>query len=168
MRYMIAPKAYADKGEGPKEEPLSVMQTFALCFPAATLVTFLYSVTTESLSAFMQQLTFEIAFMVLISAFSALALNFLGGFVLKDLGASAQQIVGKLNTICIAAISVAFLGEHLPPVVVIGTMLVLSGVVVFEQGQHTEQKAPYVKPVQSARARHDAEVKRLLQGAPTS
>merc|ERR1711879_396306 len=87
MDYMIAPKAYADKGDGPKEEPLSVMQTFALCFPAATLVTFLYSITTESLSAFLKQLDFEIAFVVLISAFSALALNFLGGFVLKDLGA---------------------------------------------------------------------------------
>ncbi|OLP92597.1 hypothetical protein AK812_SmicGene25582 [Symbiodinium microadriaticum] len=43
---------------------------------------------------------------------------------LRDLGASAQQIVGKLNTICLASISVAFLGEHLPSVVVLGSGLV--------------------------------------------
>merc|ERR1712232_836918 len=81
-----------------------------------------YAISTESVTSAWEQLTPSIAF--------------LGGLVLKDLGASAQQIVGKLNTICIAATSVAFLNEHLPLVVVLGTLMVMTGVVVFERGQH--------------------------------
>merc|ERR1712232_764791 len=95
-----------------------------------------YAISTESVAAAWEQMTPSIAFLVLLSAVCALALNFLGGLVLKDLGASAQQIVGKLNTICIAAISVAFLNEHLPLETLIGTLLVMTGVIVFERGEH--------------------------------
>eukprot|EP00913_Durusdinium_trenchii_P030233 g28324.t1 len=82
------------------------------------------------------QLTPELGGYIALSCSFALALNFLGTFALHELGASAQQIVGKLNTICLASISVAFLGEHLPVVVVVGSALVLGGVAIFERGQH--------------------------------
>merc|ERR1719379_3031285 len=109
---------------------MSVPQTLALCFTASAVVSFMYALATESLTGAISELTPFLAVMILISALSALALNVLGATVLKELGASAQQIVGKLNTICIAAISVAFMGEHLPAMVVFGTMMVLGGVAV--------------------------------------
>ena len=112
-----------------------------------------------------EQLTPQLCGYIALSCSFALALNFLGTFALHDLGASAQQIVGKLNTICLASISVAFLGEHLPVMVVLGSALVpwqkaypkhprgfnmfqpqsfllrlgyqvLGGVAIFERGQH--------------------------------
>jgi len=147
MDYMLAPKSYASSTgtQDPTPPPLTLMHTLGLCYSLGMVVTLVYAIATESLGAALLQLTPTIVFFIILSAFSALALNMLGGVVLKDLGASAQQIVGKLNTICIAAISVAFLGERLPAVVVCGTLLVLAGVVVFERGEHRKGASQYTK-----------------------
>eukprot|EP00928_Gymnodinium_smaydae_P019823 TRINITY_DN17633_c0_g1_i1.p1 TRINITY_DN17633_c0_g1~~TRINITY_DN17633_c0_g1_i1.p1 ORF type:complete len:373 (-),score=72.48 TRINITY_DN17633_c0_g1_i1:180-1298(-) len=155
MDYMIAPKAYAS--DGPKEEPLSAMHTLALCINAAAVISFLYALWTENLFDAMGRMTPSLFVMIALSALSACALNALGVTVLKELGASAQQIVGKLNTICIAAISVAFMGEHLPPMVVFGTALVLSGVVIFERGEHSASKEREMKKLVPTQDRDDEE-----------
>eukprot|EP00419_Tripos_fusus_P001623 CAMPEP_0172682634 /NCGR_PEP_ID=MMETSP1074-20121228/18298_1 /TAXON_ID=2916 /ORGANISM="Ceratium fusus, Strain PA161109" /LENGTH=380 /DNA_ID=CAMNT_0013501343 /DNA_START=63 /DNA_END=1205 /DNA_ORIENTATION=- len=139
LDYMIAPVAYAetrsDKGRE-LEEPMSVMHVYALTYSGGAFMSLLYSLWTESLVEAWNQLTLPIFGIIMCTAASALVLNFTGGYALADLGASAQQIIGKLNTIVISAFSVAFLGEHLPAIVLLGTAFVLCGVAIFERGQH--------------------------------
>merc|ERR1719210_58868 len=74
--------------------------------------------------------------MIFITCIPAFILNFMGGVVLRELGATLQQLIGKLNTLVIAAISMAFMGEHLSKNVLIGTFFVLAGVAIFEKGMH--------------------------------
>jgi drug/metabolite transporter (DMT)-like permease len=137
LDYMIAPVAYADnKAERELEEPMSVMHVYALTYSGGAFMSLLYSLWTESIVEAWNQLTLPIFGIVMCTAASALVLNFTGGYALADLGASAQQIIGKLNTIVISAFSVAFLGEHLPAVVLLGTACVLCGVAIFERGEH--------------------------------
>lgn len=137
LDYMMAPLAYA-RGLDAEEEPLSVIHVLGLTYPWGAVLSLAYALTWggESPQKAWEQLTPELCGYIALSCSFALALNFLGTFALHDLGASAQQIVGKLNTICLASISVAFLGEHLPVMVVLGSALVLGGVAIFERGQH--------------------------------
>lgn len=138
LDYMMAPLAYARNTEPVDEEPLSVIHVLGLTYPWGAVLSLAYALTLggESPQEAWNQLTPELGGYIALSCSFALALNFLGTFALHELGASAQQIVGKLNTICLASISVAFLGEHLPVVVVVGSALVLGGVAIFERGQH--------------------------------
>eukprot|EP00434_Breviolum_minutum_P017183 symbB.v1.2.015168.t1/scaffold1126.1/size136452/9 len=138
LDYMMAPLAYARDIDAEEEEPLAVIHVLGLTYPWGAVLSLTYALTLgdESPQKAWEQLTPELCGYIALSCSFALALNFLGTFALHDLGASAQQIVGKLNTICLASISVAFLGEHLPVVVVIGSALVLGGVAIFERGQH--------------------------------
>merc|ERR1740121_508489 len=75
--------------------------------------------------------------MIGMTSVSAVSLNFLGIFSLRDLGASMQQIIGKLNPICTMALSVGLLGESLPGVVLVGSGIVLLGVAIFEHGKNS-------------------------------
>lgn len=134
--FLLTPLAYFDEKS---TEPLSLLHVYVLAFPMGALMSGIYSWFTEDIAQAWTELTTTIAGVIFVTCMSAIALNFLGGFVLKELGASAQQIIGKLNTICIAGISVAFLGEHLPWVVLLGTVFVLSGVAIFEQGERSNE-----------------------------
>ena len=69
-----------------------------------------------------------------------MSLNFLGVLALKELGASSQQIIGKLNTICVGAISVGYLNEQLSLTVVFGSAIVLSGAALVELGKASNPK----------------------------
>lgn len=137
LDYMLAPLAYDSSDKGREvEEPMSVLHVYALTYSGGAFMSLLYSLWTESIVEAWSQLTPAIFGVVMCTAASALVLNFTGGYALADLGASAQQIIGKLNTIVISAFSVAFLGEHLPAIVLGGTALVLCGVAIFERGEH--------------------------------
>jgi len=139
LDYMMAPAAYAEKKsdkETELEEPMGVMHVYALTYSGGAFMSLLYSLWTESIVEAWNQLTLPVFGIVMCTAASALVLNFTGGYALADLGASSQQIIGKLNTIVISAFSVAFLGEHLPAIVLLGTAFVLVGVAIFERGVH--------------------------------
>ena len=69
----------------------------------------------SSVGRAMDQLTPPVVRMISLTSVSAISLNFLGIFSLRDLGASMQQIIGKLNTICTMALSVGLLGPHRSP-----------------------------------------------------
>merc|ERR1739848_44248 len=106
------------------------MHIYALQFSAGTSVTLLFSFLIEKLDGAKnawQGLNSQVAVMILVTCIPAFILNFMGGVVLRELGAPLQQLVGKLNTLVIAAISMAFLGEHLSHNVLIGTSFVLVG-----------------------------------------
>lgn len=140
LDYMLAPLAYSREVRD-EEEPLSVIHVLSLTYPWGAVLALAYALASgEKPMDAWHQLTPELTGFIVLSCSCALALNFLGTFALRDLGASAQQIVGKLNTICLASISVAFLGEHLPSVVVLGSGLVLGGVAIFERGQHMDDE----------------------------
>lgn len=132
MDYLLAPLSY---NNAEKEEPLHVWHVFALVYPLGTVATLLYAFATEDASEAVAQLTTEIVLVILGTVVSASLLNLMGGIVLRDLGASFQQIIGKLNTLVIAAYSTAFLGERLPPVALIGSVFVLAGVALYETGE---------------------------------
>merc|ERR1712183_1185678 len=103
MDYMLAPLAYARDKQVENEEPVPLLQIYALTFPMGIALTTIGAASHEDWAKASRQMSMEVAGVLVVSCASAVALNFLGGFVLRDLGASAQQIVGKLNTICIAA-----------------------------------------------------------------
>jgi len=131
MDNLLAPKAYARRSE----DAVSPMHLYVLQMPLCAAMSALYALSTEDVGEAWNQLTPRVIGVILCTCINALALNFLGLFVLRDLGATPQQIVGKLNTVCIAALSVAFLGESFPLPVFLGSCLVLSGVVIFEYGE---------------------------------
>ena len=93
---------------------LSPMHVWALTAPPCTLLAFTYAVATESLRSALHELTATSIFFVLISCLSATILNILGLMSVKQLGASSMQIVGKLNTIVLLALSMGFWGESMP------------------------------------------------------
>jgi len=151
MDNLLAPSAYQGaKGESRAEPTLSPMHVYALQAPWSALVSIVFALCTESVSSAYGQLTAPVIGMVGMTTISAVSLNFLGIFSLRDLGASMQQIIGKLNTICTMALSVGLLGESLPGVVLVGSGIVLLGVAIFEHGKRsaadTKDTAPACPP----------------------
>mmetsp|Transcript_85141 Transcript_85141/g.177928 ORF Transcript_85141/g.177928 Transcript_85141/m.177928 type:complete len:109 (-) Transcript_85141:213-539(-) len=84
-------------------------------------------------------LTGEVCWLLLCTCISATALNLLGMFTIKELGASSMQIVGKLNTIILCAFSVSFMGERLPAAVIFGASIILVGIGFFEHTMNEER-----------------------------
>eukprot|EP00438_Fugacium_kawagutii_P019638 Skav232811 [mRNA] locus=scaffold614:543414:544478:- [translate_table: standard] len=125
---LLEPAAYASRGaaspdlergigasSSPAQPPsLSPMHVWALTAPPCTLLAFVYAVSTESLTSAYRELTKIKIFFVLLSCFSATVLNILGMMSIKLLGASSMQIIGKLNTIVLLALSMGFWGERMP------------------------------------------------------
>lgn len=120
---LLEPTAYASRVDleqgkggvnGASPPSLSPMHVWALTAPPYTLLAFAYAVTTESLTSAFHELTTTSIFFVLISCLSATILNVLGLMSVKQLGASSMQIVGKLNTIVLLALSMGFWGESMP------------------------------------------------------
>jgi len=120
---LLEPTAYASRVDleqgkggvnGASPPSLSPMHVWALTAPPCTLLAFAYAVTTESLTSAFHELTTTSIFFVLISCLSATILNVLGLMSVKQLGASSMQIVGKLNTIVLLALSMGFWGESMP------------------------------------------------------
>eukprot|EP00928_Gymnodinium_smaydae_P055897 TRINITY_DN39369_c0_g1_i1.p1 TRINITY_DN39369_c0_g1~~TRINITY_DN39369_c0_g1_i1.p1 ORF type:complete len:390 (+),score=48.42 TRINITY_DN39369_c0_g1_i1:38-1207(+) len=131
MDNLLAPASYKD----PSEEPISPMHLYAVQAPGCFLVALAFAFATESIEDALADLSVPVVSSITMTCISAVALNFLGVFSLRDLGASMQQIIGKLNTICTISLSVGMLGEDLPPIVVIGSVVVLVGVGIFERGK---------------------------------
>eukprot|EP00931_Biecheleriopsis_adriatica_P076540 TRINITY_DN50231_c0_g1_i1.p1 TRINITY_DN50231_c0_g1~~TRINITY_DN50231_c0_g1_i1.p1 ORF type:complete len:382 (-),score=71.50 TRINITY_DN50231_c0_g1_i1:121-1266(-) len=119
------------------EPQLSFMHIYVLQFSMGDLVTLIFAFCMERVSGVtqaLQSLDSSVVLMIFVTCIPATVLNFMGGVVLRELGATMQQLVGKLNTLVVAAISMAFLGEHLSRNVLIGTAFVLCGVAIFERG----------------------------------
>ena len=144
MDQLLAPAAYqgGSKGATKAEETLSPMHVYALQAGPAALVSVMFALSTESVGRAMDQLTPPVVRMISLTSVSAISLNFLGIFSLRDLGASMQQIIGKLNTICTMALSVGLLGETLPAIVLAGSGIVLAGVAIFEHGKRSSPESP--------------------------
>ena len=115
MDVLLAPGEYSVYSSQPeqKEAPLSPMQLYSLQAPWCVLIAFLYTACTESFFQAAADLTWGSGALIFLTCVSAVSLNFLGLVALKELGASSQQIIGKLNTVCVAAISVGYLNEDL-------------------------------------------------------
>jgi len=125
---LVEPSAYARTCM-----PVSPMHAWAVQGLPCIAVSGLYAISSETLSDAYQSLSWTVAVPLLASCVSAVFLNFLGMFTIQQLGASSMTIVGKLNTIILVAFSAAFLGESLYPAVMVGAMVVLSGIALFER-----------------------------------
>ncbi|CAE7222142.1 unnamed protein product [Symbiodinium natans] len=139
MDFLLAPMEYASELTPLTEVPLSPMQLYSLQAPWCVLTAFLYAVCTDSFQMAFLELTSQSALLIFLTCLSAVSLNFLGVLALKELGASSQQILGKLNTICVGAISVGYLNEKLSMTVVVGSAIVLSGAALVELGKETKE-----------------------------
>jgi len=134
MDNLLAPAEYQQSA---KEETLSPMHLYTLQAPWCFITAMLYAFATEDIGEAIRGLTSSrasVAPLVGMTCISAVILNFAGIFALRDLGASSQQIIGKLNTICVASLSMGFLGEHLAWPVMLGGLIVVLGVAIFEYG----------------------------------
>eukprot|EP00927_Polykrikos_kofoidii_P062615 TRINITY_DN57417_c0_g1_i1.p1 TRINITY_DN57417_c0_g1~~TRINITY_DN57417_c0_g1_i1.p1 ORF type:complete len:366 (+),score=48.64 TRINITY_DN57417_c0_g1_i1:131-1228(+) len=128
---------YGAKGgdDSPGPVPMGPMHLWALQSTPCLFVAICYSLAVERWSEAWALLTWQVGGLILCTCASATWLNLAGMCIIKDLGASSMQIVGKMNTIVTIALSVALLGEHLPIAVVIGTVVVLFGVSIFEHAE---------------------------------
>lgn len=137
---LLAPTEYQQSSN---QESLSPMHLYTLQAPWCFFTAVLYAVATEDIGEAMHDLLYSranVAPIVAMTCVSAVILNFAGIFVLRDLGASSQQIIGKLNTMCVASLSMGFLGEVLAWKVLLGGLIVLLGVAIFEYGvEHKRQ-----------------------------
>lgn len=133
--WMLSPSAYS---AGKEDEPqLTFLHIYVLQFSMGDLVTLLSALYMERADGTVEaweSLTTGVLLMIVMTCIPATILNFFGGLVLRELGAPLQQLIGKLNTLVIAAISMAFLGEHLSKETLLGTCFVLGGVAIFEYG----------------------------------
>lgn len=140
MDNLLAPTEYQ---ESSKEETLSPMHLYTLQAPWCFVTAAFYALATEDIGEAMHDMLSSranIAPIVGMTCISAVILNFAGIFALRDLGASSQQIIGKLNTICVASLSMGFLGEVLAWPVLLGGLIVLLGVAIFEYGVEHRSK----------------------------
>ena len=116
---LLEPQAYATAAtdlekQAPTAVSLSPMHVWALTAPPCTLLAFIYALSTEHLGSAYSELSLTSSSVVLLSCLSATVLNILGLMSVKQLGASSMQIVGKLNTIVLLALSMGFWGESMP------------------------------------------------------
>jgi len=132
MDFLMAPTDYQSAASS---SPLSPMELYSMQAPWCFVTAVIFAMATESIPAALKHITPQTGGLILVTCVSAVALNFAGIFALKELGASSQQIIGKLNTICVAAISMAFLGEQLSRLVLLGSTVVLSGAALVELGK---------------------------------
>ncbi|CAE7448806.1 unnamed protein product [Symbiodinium sp. CCMP2456] len=135
MDFLLAPMEYASELSPLKVSPMSPMQLYCLQAPWCVLTAFVFAVCTDSFQEAFAELTWDSAVLISVTCVSAVALNFLGVFVLKELGASSQQILGKLNTLMVGAISVGYLNEKVSMTVLLGSGVVLSGAFLVELGK---------------------------------
>ncbi|CAJ1344128.1 unnamed protein product [Effrenium voratum] len=136
---LLEPAAYdVEKGQAYAAPSLEPMHVWALTAPPCTLLALCYALCTESPAQAVTELTLSVGSLVLLSCISATVLNVLGMMTVKQLGASSMQIVGKLNTLVLLALSMGFWGEQMPKEVVLGTFFVLLGVAIFEHGYGNE------------------------------
>ncbi|CAE7243294.1 unnamed protein product [Symbiodinium natans] len=148
MDVLLAPGEYSVYSSQPeqKEAPLSPMQLYSLQAPWCVLIAFLYTACTESFFQAAADLTWGSGALIFLTCVSAVSLNFLGLVALKELGASSQQIIGKLNTVCVAAISVGYLNEELSRTVILGGVVVLAGAAIVERGKGQQPLQPLQPP----------------------
>lgn len=147
MDLLMAPTDYQSAASS---SPLSPMELYSMQAPWCFVTSLFFAMTTESIPAALKQLTPETCGLILVTCVSAVLLNFAGIFALKELGASSQQIIGKLNTICVAAISMAFLQEQLSRLVLLGSAVVLSGAALVELGKEPKHDATTPKRLSAA------------------
>jgi len=129
---LLEPAAYNSDIKEVPAKSLSPMHVWALQAPPCTLVALAFALSSESLLEAWAQFSPRVAGMTFATCVSATVLNLLGMYTIKELGASSMQIVGKLNTIILVSLSVAFLGETLLPTVIVGACFVLAGIGIFE------------------------------------
>lgn len=136
MDFLLAPMEYASELSPLKNvSPMSPMQLYSLQAPWCVLTAFVFAVCTDSFAQAFAELTWDSVALISLTCASAVSLNFLGVFVLKELGASSQQILGKLNTLMVGAISVGYLNEKVSMTVLLGSGVVLSGAFLVELGK---------------------------------
>jgi len=147
---LMSPAAYAKADTKPlvakgEEEALDPMHVWAIQCPPAILVSVVYACCTESAVDLWARLSPGVIAVALCSCASAAALNILGMYIIKILGGSSMQIMGKLNVIIVVAFSTAFMHETLQANVVLGTCLVVVGVAMFEYFQHSGEAVSKAK-----------------------
>ena len=119
---LLEPGAYSSRPDLEKgslqpsatPEALTPMHVWALTAPPCTLLAFVYAFSTENFASALQDMNSTASIVVVMSCLSATILNILGLMSVKQLGASSMQIVGKLNTIVLLALSMGFWGENMP------------------------------------------------------
>jgi len=128
---------------GPDEDkPLSGLHLLAVQSPAVICVAAVFAFATERVSLAVSSITAPVAEMLVVTCIVAVLLNVLSACVLKDLGSTSMQIIGKLNTIVTTAVSMAFFHESLPVAVLLGCGVVLVGVAIFELGEMPPKAPP--------------------------
>lgn len=83
-----------------------------------------------------------IAFGVFVNATSASLLNFAGMYILRSIGATSMQLVGKCNTFVVLAFSAAYFGEIVSLAEVAGAGIVLWALWLFATTQKKKKQKP--------------------------
>lgn len=148
LDHLLDPAAYAKRNgsQEPKEappQPVSPLHVWALQAPPSFLVSATYCLSIERVPGAVEAITPTAGWLILGTCASATVLNVVSMHIIKELGASGMQIVGKLNTVIIMAISAQFLGEQLPMMVGVGAGTVVLGVGIFERASHHSQSAKF-------------------------
>lgn len=133
--------AYLRSSEPDGVQSLSAMHAWALQAPVMVLVSLAYATCTESHSEALAKASEpRVAIALVMSAVFATMLNITGMIVIKQLGASLMQIIGKLNAVVIVPISFAFFGENFSLLTLAGGATVLLGIVIFERAGSAKAK----------------------------
>eukprot|EP00928_Gymnodinium_smaydae_P038125 TRINITY_DN26355_c0_g1_i2.p2 TRINITY_DN26355_c0_g1~~TRINITY_DN26355_c0_g1_i2.p2 ORF type:complete len:203 (+),score=29.25 TRINITY_DN26355_c0_g1_i2:724-1332(+) len=137
---LVAPPVAAQKGseldkQGSSGETgiaISALHLNAVQSPPVVFVSLLYAQATEGVVAATNAMTMQALPMVLATCVVASGLNIFGAKLLKMLGAVEMQLVGKLNTIVTMSLSMAYFGEAMQSGVLLGSVVLLLGIAVFE------------------------------------
>jgi len=134
LRTGTGSKAESKEPVGPVEVPLSGLHLLAAQSPLVVAVSLAFAFITENLKVACVSITVPVLRMLVVTCVIATLLNFLAICLLKEIGPTSMQIVGKLNSVVTTAVSLAFFGESLPVGVLVGSAIVLTGVAIFEMG----------------------------------
>jgi drug/metabolite transporter (DMT)-like permease len=114
---------------------LDPMHASALQGPPCICVACLVAFSLESPMLAWALLTPQIGFLVMCTCVTALVLGLGGMILMKDVGANMMQLTGNLNIIVTMAMSMAFLAEVLAIEQLLGAVIVLVGVGIFQRGK---------------------------------
>mmetsp|Transcript_90383 Transcript_90383/g.264463 ORF Transcript_90383/g.264463 Transcript_90383/m.264463 type:complete len:376 (-) Transcript_90383:125-1252(-) len=134
---LLSPLAYAVSRMEKAEPAISGLHLLAAQSPLVVVVALCFALLTERFADAIRTITAPIAVLLAVTCAIAVLLNVLGACVLKELGSTSMQIIGKLNSIVTTAVSMAFFSERLPMPVLFGSGVVLLGVAIFEIGEHS-------------------------------
>eukprot|EP00928_Gymnodinium_smaydae_P039473 TRINITY_DN26965_c0_g1_i3.p1 TRINITY_DN26965_c0_g1~~TRINITY_DN26965_c0_g1_i3.p1 ORF type:complete len:396 (+),score=34.65 TRINITY_DN26965_c0_g1_i3:83-1189(+) len=142
---LLSPSSY-DRPTAPDEsnaliQPASLtpMEVWRMQAPLLLIISFTCTWRFENVSEAWAAVTPAIVSLTCLCCFTACVMNLLSLVVLKEVGATSMQLIGKLNVFITMVLAVVIMHEHISVWVAGGAVVLVCGIVLFESGKEAKE-----------------------------